>query len=119
MLMDFLHLTALFFHILGTAVLVGGWVVTFRSPTVTGWQHIAAWVQLVTGVLMVGLLEMNDDGASLNHIKITVKLLVLIGVIVAAIIGRRRVVKKQAVPTGVAHAVGGLSLINVALAVFW
>lgn len=69
MLMDFLHLTALFFHILGTAVLVGGWVVTFRSPTVTGWQHIAAWVQLVTGVLMVGLLEIQRGTGRLLVIR--------------------------------------------------
>lgn len=117
--MDFAHLTALFFHILGTAVLVGGWIATFRAPTVTGWQHIAAWVQLASGVLLVGLMEMNDDAGPVNHTKIAVKLLVLIGVIVAAIIGRRRLGKNQAVPTGVAHAVGGLSLINIALAIFW
>lgn len=117
--MDFLFSLSLFFHILGTAVLVGGWIVTFRTPTVTGWQHIAAWVQLVTGVLLVGLLEMNDDAGPVNHIKIAVKLLVLIGVIVAAVIGRRRIAKNESVPTGIAHAVGGLSLVNIALAIFW
>lgn len=66
-----------------------------------------------------GPLEMNDDAGPVNHIKIAVKLLVLIGVIVAAILGRRRVSKNESVPTGIAHAVGGLSLINIALAVFW
>ena len=117
--MEFAHLTALFLHILGTAVLVGGWVAAFRSPTVTRWQHLGAWVQLVTGVLLVGLLEMNDDAGTVNHLKITVKLVILIGVLVAAIIGRRRLSREVSVSTRIAHAVGGLSLVNVALAVFW
>ena len=41
------------------------------------------------------------------------------GALVAAVMGRRKVAKGEAVPTGTAHAVGGLALINVALAVFW
>lgn len=52
-----------------------------------------------------------------NHVKIGVKL--VIGALVAAFIGRRKVAKGEPVPTGTAHAVGGLALINVALAVFW
>ncbi|GAA4835586.1 hypothetical protein [Garicola koreensis] len=115
--MDFLFSLSLFFHILGAAALVGGWLATFRKPTVLQWQHIGAWVQLVSGVLLVGLAEMGDG--DLNHVKIGVKALVLIAVLVTAIIGRRRVAKNETVPTGIAHSVGGLSLINIGLAVFW
>ena len=71
------------------------------------------------GILLVGLLEMNDDAGPVNHVKIGVKLVILIGALVAAFIGRRKVVKGETVPTGIAHAVGGLAFINVALAVFW
>ncbi len=39
-------------------------------------QFIGAWVQLVTGVLLVGLAELGD--ADVNHIKIAVKLSLLI-----------------------------------------
>ena len=102
---------------MGTAALLGGWLATFRNPTVLQWQHIGAWIQLVTGVALVGLLEMGDG--EVNHIKIAVKLVVLIAVLVAAIIGRRKIAKDQPVSTGLAHAVGGLTLVNVALAVFW
>ena len=115
--MDILHSLLIFFHILGTAALVGGWLATFKKPTVLQWQHIGAWVQLVTGLLLVGLLEMNDG--EVNHMKIGIKLIILIAVLVAAIIGRRKVVRNEPVSKGLAHAVGGLALINVALAVFW
>ncbi|GAB3594239.1 hypothetical protein CFAEC_11510 [Corynebacterium faecale] len=115
--MDILHSLLIFFHLLGTAALVGGWLATFKKPTVLQWQHIGAWVQLLTGLMLVGLLEMNDG--AVNHMKIGVKLIVLIAVLVAAIIGRRKVARNEPVSKGLAHAVGGLSLINVALAVFW
>lgn len=117
--MDFLHSASLFLHFLGAAALLGGWLATFRQPTVSSWQHLGAWVQLVTGVLLVGLLEMNDDAGPVNHVKITVKLVVLIAILVAAVLGRRRVSRDVEVPTGLAHAVGGFTLVNIAIAVFW
>ncbi len=116
-LMDILYSLLIFLHIVGAAALVGGWLATFRNPTVLQWQHIGAWVQLVTGVLLVGLLEM--DGGDVNHMKIGIKLVILIGVLVAAIIGRRKIARDEPVSKGLAHAVGGLSLINIAIAVFW
>lgn len=115
--MDLLHATLVFFHILGAAALVGGWLATFKKPSVGLFQFIGAWVQLITGVLLVGLASMGDT--DVNHIKITVKLVLLIVILVAAWIGRRKVKRGQTVPTGIAHAVGGLALINVGLAVFW
>lgn len=115
--MDFAHQFALFLHLIGTAALLGGWLATFRQPTVLSWQHIGAWIQLLSGLALVGLLEMND--ASVNHMKIGIKALVLIAVLVAAILGRRKVAQGEPVSTGLAHAVGGLTLVNVALAVFW
>jgi len=115
--MELLHSFLVFLHLLGAAALLGGWLATFKKPTVSTFQFIGAWVQLVTGVLLVGLAEMGDGGV--NHVKIAVKLALLIGILVTAWIGRRRVKRNQPVPTGIAHAVGGLTLINVAIAVFW
>lgn len=115
--MDFLYTLLVFFHILGAAALVGGWLTTFRTPTVTWWQHVGAWVQAVSGILLVGLAEMGDG--EVNHIKIAVKLVITIVILVAAIIGRRKVARDEPVSKGLAHSVGGLSLINVAVAVFW
>ena len=115
--MSVLHTVILLAHIFGTAALVGGWLATFRTPTVGVWQHYGAWIQLVTGLLLVGLLEMGDG--SVNHMKIGIKLLIVIGIVVAAVIGRRKIARGEEVSKGLAHAVGGLALINMAIAVLW
>lgn len=115
--MELLHSALVFLHLLGAAALVGGWLATFKEPTVGHFQFIGAWVQLVTGVLLVGLASMGDT--EVNHIKITVKLILLVVILIAAWSGRRKVKRGEAVPTGIAHTVGGLALANVALAVFW
>lgn len=115
--MDLLNSVLVFFHILGAAALVGGWLATFKKRTVGRFQFIGAWVQLVTGVALVGLASMGDG--DVNHIKIGVKSLLLIVVLVTAWIGRSKVKRDEAVPAGIAHSVGGLALINIGLAVFW
>ena len=115
--MSVLHTVILLAHIFGTAALVGGWLATFRTPTVGVWQHYGAWIQLVTGLLLVGLLEMGDG--TVNHMKIGIKLLLAIGIVVAAVIGRRKIARGEEVSKGLAHAVGGLALINMAIAVLW
>src|SRR5699024_1584625 len=115
--MDFLYALFLFLHFVGAAALLGGWLAHFKTPTVGKWQHIGAWIQLATGLVLVGLAEMSDG--EVNHMKIGVKIVVLLGVLIPAIIGRRKVARGEEVSTGLAHAVGGLTLINVAIAVFW
>ncbi len=115
--MEILHTILVFLHIVGAAALLGGWLATFKTPTVGLFQFIGAWVQLVTGILLVGLNEMGDG--SVNHVKIAVKLVILIVILVAAWIGRRKVKKNEPVSVGIAHTVGGLTLVNIALAVFW
>ncbi|MFC8303773.1 hypothetical protein ACFUCV_08830 [Specibacter sp. NPDC057265] len=115
--MDFLRLVLVFLHILGAAALVGGWLATFKTPTVGRWQWIGSLVQLLTGLLLVGLAEMGDG--ELNNIKIGVKALLAVVIAVAAFLARRRIKRGQDVSKGMAHAVGGLALINIAVAVFW
>ena len=119
--MDFFYTFLVFLHIVGAAALLGGWLATFRTPTVGYWQHIGAWLQLVTGILLVGVAEMTagDDGSGVNHLKIGIKLLIVLVIVVAAVIGRRKIKRDQPVSKGLAHSVGGLTLVNVALAVFW
>ena len=119
--MDFHYTLLVFLHIVGAAALLGGWLASFRTPTVGYWQHLGAWIQLVTGLLLVGVAEMTagDDGSGVNHMKIGIKLLILIGILVAAVIGRRKAKRDEPVSTGLAHSVGVLTLINIAIAVFW
>lgn len=115
--MDFLYTVLVFLHILGAAAIVGGWLAYFKSPTVGRWQWIGAITQVVTGVLMFGLLEMGDGAP--NRMKLGIKLVIALGILVAAWIGRRKIKNNEDVSTGLAHAVGGLGLVNIAIAVFW
>jgi Na+(H+)/acetate symporter ActP len=54
-----------------------------------------------------------------NHIKIGVKIVVALVILVAAILGYNKARKNQPVPTGLAHAVGGMAFINILVATLW
>ncbi|WP_026554240.1 hypothetical protein [Arthrobacter sp. 35W] len=115
--MDILKYILIFLHILGAAAIVGGWFATFKKPTVLPIQLWGAIAQLVTGLLLVGLAEMGDG--PVNHAKIGVKAVIAIAVLVPAIIGYRKAKSGAEVSTGLAHAVGGMALINIAVATLW
>lgn len=116
--MEFLRYLLLFIHVLGAAAIVGVWFANFRRPGVSPWQFHGAWVQLLTGLLLVGVIEMGDL-AEVNNIKIAVKLVIALVVFVAALIGYRKQKKGEPVSTGLAHAVGGMALVNIAVATLW
>ncbi|WP_394941024.1 hypothetical protein [Psychromicrobium sp. YIM B11713] len=115
--MDFLKYLLIFLHILGAAAIVGGWFATFKKPTVLPIQLWGAIAQLVTGLALVGLAGASHD--PLNYFKITVKLVIAVAVVIPAIIGYRKARSGEAVSTGLAHAVGGMALINIAVATLW
>lgn len=108
----------MFLHIVGLAVIIGAWFMTMKRPTVTAGQFWASVVMLLSGLGLLTMREMQD-GFAVNHVKIGVKLLIVLVVFVAALIGRRKIRRGEAVSTGLAHAVGGMALINTAVAVFW
>ncbi|MGP9503967.1 hypothetical protein ACT3TS_17355 [Specibacter sp. AOP5-B1-6] len=108
-----------FLHVLGAAAIVGGWFATFKKPTILPIQLWGAIAQLVTGLALVGLAEANGSPSAAFHIKIGVKIIIAIAVLVPAIIGYRKAAKGEAVSTGLAHAVGGMALINIAVATLW
>ncbi|RAN71215.1 hypothetical protein B5P43_34200 [Bacillus sp. SRB_336] len=106
-----------FLHVLGAAAIVGGWFATFKKPTILPIQLWGAIAQLVTGLALVGVLGATHT--DVNYIKITVKLLIALAVLIPAIIGYRKAAAKHEVSTGLAHAVGGMALINIAVATLW
>ena len=115
--MDFLQSFLVFLHILGAAIIVGIWFARIKNPTVMPGQFHAALLQLVTGILLVGLAEMDDY--DVNHIKIAVKLTVALVIAVLAFIGQRRYKKDQPVSGLLANGVGILTVLNIALATMW
>jgi hypothetical protein len=108
-------------HFIGLASLLGGFIVQMKSADkgVNAAMLHGALTQLVTGVLMVGLVESKvvpgEDPADLSMSKIGVKLAVVIVITILAIIGRR----KQPPQVALWATIGALTLANVVIAVFW
>lgn len=113
--MEFLTHTLVVLHFVGLASLLGGFLVQMRSsPRVVNPSMVhGILTQLVTGVLLVGLAEADD--ADVNHAKVGVKL--AIAAVVAVLVFANR--KRQALATGVWAAIGGLTIVNIVVAVFW
>ena len=115
--MDFLHSFLVFLHILGAAIIVGLWFARIKNPTVLPGQFHGALLQLVTGLALVGVNEAGDG--DVNHLKVGIKLLIALVIAVLAFIGQRRYKKDEKVPAGLAHGVGILTIINIAVATMW
>ena len=115
--MEIVYHLVVVLHLVGMAILVGSWLTVVRAPHLVPGMWHGALTQLVTGIALVGMRESGivDDEDPLNHAKIGVKLLVAL--VVAALVFVNR--KRDQVPGGVVHAIGGLALLNVFVAVLW
>jgi hypothetical protein len=122
--MDLVYRLLVLLHLLGMAALVGSYLTVLRRPRVLGIMRDAAGVQLLTGLVMVGLVESGAvDHDPLDRAKITVKLVVAAVVLAVAVVGARRDRghRRRAgrTPDRLAHVVGGLAVANAAIAVLW
>lgn len=113
----------LFIHIVGAAMIVGPWIANMKSPTVGARQFDGAMTQLVTGIILAGLLPVMvstvPSWPTPDYPKLIVKFVVAIVVGALAFVGNRRRKAGEPVAPGVAHAVGGLALLNIAIATIW
>ena len=116
--MTILFNVLLFLHIVGAAMIVGYWIATIKTPTVHPRQRDGAFLQLLTGIAMMGLLPLMPD-ADPNYFKLGIKFAIGVAVAVLAVIGSRKVKNGEPVSTGLAHGVGGLALVNIAIATLW
>lgn len=111
-------------HFVSVAAVVGGWFANFKAPTVTTSQWLGAIGVLASGLVLAALVsipavrEAMGWGGSADHMKLGIKAAVALVVFVAALIGRRKINTGKSVGKGVAHAVGGMALINILVAVF-
>lgn len=116
--MDILYNVIVVLHFVGLASLLGGVIVQIAAPDkgVNAAMLHGSLTMLLTGVVMQGLLESGavGDGEVLTW-KLATKLLVVVAVTVLAVLGRRKVGN----PVGMWAAIGGLTMLNVVLAVFW
>ena len=75
-----------------------------------------AYTQLVTGLALTGIYSAGlVEDEEVNNTKIAVKLSVLVVITVLAIVFRKR----EVAPSWVLWTIGGLTLLNVVLAVAW
>lgn len=113
--MDLLLKIMLFAHLLGLAALLGGALVQIRDEVrvVNSSMLYGALVQVVSGLLLVGVLEGQDT--QVDHVKVAVKL--AIGLVVAVLCWINR--SRDDVPGGLFNGIAGLTVVNVAVAVFW
>jgi hypothetical protein len=116
--MSILFSILVFLHIVGAAMIVGYWIATLKEPTVHPRQRDGAFLQLLTGIAMMGIIPFLPDSDP-NYAKLGIKLVIAVVVAVLAVIGARKVKKGEPVSTGLAHGVGGLALVNIAIATLW
>jgi hypothetical protein len=114
-ILEILKSALLFLHFVGLASLLGGFLTQLSAEqkrVVPAMLH-GALTQLVTGVLLVGVDEALDD--EVIQAKIGVKLLVVVAILALLWVNRAR----PALSKGVFFAIGGLTALNIAIAVFW
>ncbi len=105
-------------HLVGFAIMFGGWVVeaAARRFQATRLMDVGVLVAGAAGLVLAA--PWGIDG-ELNYVKIGIKLAVLI--VVGALIGistsRRR--KGSPLPSGVFWLIGVLILFNAAIAILW
>ena len=105
----------LILHFIGLAGIIGGWIATVKAPQINKAILHGSILQVVTGILLVGLNEMND--ADLNHMKIGIKLLIALVILVAAIVGTKKEAKAPGSSGSLATIAGLLAIVNVVIAV--
>ncbi len=113
--MDTLRLVLLWLHVLGYAALIGGLLVQARTPDkgVNAVMRDGVGTAFVTGLLLVGVLEAGD--AAVDHVKVGVKFAVGLVLLVLVMANMR----KDRIPQGLWLGLVALSVLNVAVAVFW
>ncbi len=113
--MDFLRYVLLALHLVGMAVLIGA----FTLQTMAGDRRMVpaifhtAGIQLVTGVLLVGVNEADDR--ELDHAKVATKLVIALAVVGLTHATRRKV----PVPAPLFFGAYGLAVANLAIAYSW
>jgi hypothetical protein len=113
--MGLLQDVLVFVHMLGMAALFGGAFVQIRASerVVNNAMLHGVLTQVISGLLIVGVLESGTE--PVNHAKIGVKFALAVVIAVLAIVNR----KKPAIPNGLYFGIVGLTVATIAVAVFW
>lgn len=114
--MELVYKLVIVLHIISWAVVIGAWITHLRPPVIAKGVPHAAAAALVTGIILTGIASASDAVGDPNNAKIGVKLIIALVVTVLAFVGYA---KRERVAPGIAHAVGGLAVVNVGIAILW
>ncbi len=126
--MELVRNITLIAHFLGLAMVIGPFLLQMRSKSgyAFNWVLTGTIVQLVSGLILVGIAEMrlaDDPDMALDHIKIAVKLGVALLAFVAALLGFLRQRKgaggNERALMPFFHTAGGLAIVDLFVAVLW
>ncbi len=118
--MEFVFHLIVVLHFVGLAALLGGFLsqITSADKGVNRLMFDGALTQLVTGLIMVGMMSSGilgeEEKAEVDNTKIAIKLVVVLVITVLAFIGR----KKTPPQVPLWAAIGALTLVNIVVAVF-
>lgn len=118
--MTILRIVLLILHFVGLASLLGGFLfqMSARVKKVLPGMFHGALTQLVTGLGLVAVAEVRASQIAdfeVDHAKIAVKLVIALAITVLVLLGRR----KEAISVPMWVTIGGLTLLNVVVAVAW
>ncbi len=113
--MDAVKIAFLVLHFIGLASLFGGFLTQMKFPikSINAAMVHGVLTQLVTGIALAGITSMGDG--DVNHVKIGVKLLITVAVAVLVFAYK----KKDSIPVPLWGAIGGLTVVNIIIAVAW
>lgn len=116
--MEILRNIVVLLHLLGFALLFGGWVaqIVRRELSVSLIMRIGLTTQLVTGLILA---IPFPEGIELNYVKLAVKLgiLIVIGGAFGVLITRER--RGMQVLLAMFWSIGVLAFANAAIAILW
>jgi hypothetical protein len=108
-------------HFIGLAFLLGSFLVQVKDIAKGKGRVLRGMIdgsllQLITGLALTGIYSAGlIEGEEVNNAKIAVKLVVLLVIVVLVFAYRKR----EIAPSWVLWAIGGLTTLNVVLAVAW
>lgn len=117
--MEILRSIVVLVHLIGFATLFGAWVAQLFTGKreITKVMHWGLAIALVAGLALAA--PWGLDGGDLNHMKIGVKLVVVVVIGALLGIGAGRQKRTGHVPAALFWLVGILTLLNAGLAVIW
>ena len=113
--MDVAHVVLLVLHVGGVVAVLVGLLVQVRRPVkvVNGLVRDGIGTAFLAGLFLVGVLEAGDD--PVDHTKIAVKF--GIGLVILVLVMAN--LRKPKLPEGLFYGIFALTVLNIAIAVFW